>query len=151
MGASSVDLIREPCNSFIYRFLVELVFIQIAMAVQGQRITANCKIIWGNEYEYDLDVDTDDHIYYYCLVKKDYGDRLGPLLTMTGLCRSSDAAWTELDRMLGSWAMQVQRGTPKTKDENKEILGGSRAEHKNVLSQSMDFQEMLKVANAKPA
>lgn len=119
------------------------------MAVQGRRITANCKIIWGNDCDYELDVETDDHIDYYCLVRKDYGDLFGPCLTMTGLCRSSDAAWNELDRMLGLWAMQVQRGTPMTRDENLEIFGGSRGQHKYLLNQIMDFEEKRK--GAKPA
>lgn len=80
-----------------------------------QRMQANCKIIWGNDCEYyDLDEETHDDIHYACLVKKDFGTSLGPPLTMTTFCNSSEAAWTELEEMLELWANQVQltRGTP---------------------------------------
>jgi len=53
---------------------------------------------------------------------------------MTGLCRSSEAACAELDRMLELWAKQVKRGTPMTKDEKLEVFGGPKGEHKNLLS-----------------
>ena len=56
---------------------------------QGQRIEANCKIIWGNDCEHDLDVETDDYVNYMCHVKKDFGDSFGPPLTMTPCCRSN--------------------------------------------------------------
>lgn len=44
------------------------------------------------------------------IVKRDLGTSLGPLLTMTGLCRSSDHAFRELNRMLDAWARQIQGG-----------------------------------------
>src|SRR5271156_4866994 len=82
-------------------------------SAQGQRIEANCMIIWGNDCEYDLDIETDDYVNYMCYVKKDFGDSFGPPLMISSLCRSSEAAWAELDRMLELWAKQVKRGTPK--------------------------------------
>lgn len=109
--------------------------------VQGQRIEANCKVIWGNAFEYDLDIETDDYVNYICFVKKDYGTSFGSPLTMTCVCRSSEAAWAELDRMLRLWARQVQRGTPMTKDESLEIFGGPKGEHKNILSKVIDARE----------
>ncbi|KAH7068508.1 hypothetical protein FB567DRAFT_541209 [Paraphoma chrysanthemicola] len=98
-----------------------------------QRIEANCKIIWGNDSDYDIDAETDDWEYYSCVVKKDYGTAFRPPLTMTGLCPSSDAALAELDRMLGLWAKQVVRGTDMTKDEMLSIFGGRKGEKKGVL------------------
>jgi hypothetical protein len=108
---------------------------------QGQRIEANCKIIWGSNCEYHLNIETDDWVNYICFVKKDFGDSFGPPLTMTSACRSSEAAWAELDRMLELWARQVKRGTPMTKDENLEIFGGPKGEHKHLLSRVMDVFE----------
>lgn len=87
-------------------------------SIRGQRIQANCKIIWGNDSDYELDVENYDWVNYAGVVKKDFGDCFGPPLTMTTLCCSSEAAWNELDRMLRFWAAQVQRGTPMTKDES---------------------------------
>jgi hypothetical protein len=70
---------------------------------RGQRIEANCKIIWGNDSEYDLEMDIDYfHVHYVCL---SFGEIL---LTMTNECNSSEAAWTELDRTLELWANQVK-------------------------------------------
>lgn len=69
-------------------------------SAQGQCIEANCKIIWGDDSEYDLNIETDDEINYACHVKKDFRDSFGPPLTMTSVCRSSEAAWAELDSML---------------------------------------------------
>ena len=108
---------------------------------RGQRIEANCKIIWGNTCEYDLDIETDDFVNYACVVKKDFGISFGPPLTMTSLCPSEESAWAELDRMLRLWAIQVQRGTPMTKHESLEIFGGSRGEHRYILSKVIDYRE----------
>jgi uncharacterized protein YfbU (UPF0304 family) len=81
---------------------------------RGQRIEANCKIIWGNDSEYDLEMDIDYvYVHYVCFVRKDFGLSFGEiLLTMTNECNSSEAAWTELDRMLELWANQVKGRTP---------------------------------------
>lgn len=73
-----------------------------------------------------------------CHVKKDFGDSYGLPLMMTSLCGSEEAAWAELDRVLELWAKQVKRGTPMTKNETLEIFGGSKGEHKRVLSEFMD-------------
>jgi hypothetical protein len=118
-------------------------------STQGQRIEANCKIIWGKSYDYDLDIETDDYINYLCHVKKDFGESYGPLLMMTCLCRSSEAAWAELDRMLELCAEQVVRGTPMTDDKRLEIFGGPKGEHKNILTIFMN--ECRKREGAKPA
>jgi len=95
-------------------------------STQGQRIEANCRIIWGNNCAHDLEIETDDHVNFMCHMERDLGHSFGPPLTMTSFCYSSEAAWAELDRMLGLWAEQVNRGTPMTKDENLEIFGGSK-------------------------
>ncbi|KAF2093975.1 hypothetical protein NA57DRAFT_80980 [Rhizodiscina lignyota] len=110
-------------------------------STQGQRIEANCKTIWGNDCEYDLDIETDDYVNYTCHVKKDFGTSFGPPLAITSLCYSSEAACAELDKMLELWANQVKRGTPMTRDESLEIFGGSKGEHKNLLSKVMDAFE----------
>jgi len=108
---------------------------------QSQRINANCKIIWGN-YDYDIESESDDWLHYMCHVKKDFGDSFGPPLVMTSLCYTSEGAYAELDRMLELWAKQVKRRTPMTKDENLEIFGGSKGEHKKLLGKVMDELEM---------
>ena len=100
--------------------------------VQGQRIQANCEIIWGKG-DYDIDVETDDWEYYSGVVKKDFGTELGPPLTLTGLCQSSEQAWGELDRMLGAWARQRQTGQPMTKDQTLDICGGPNGQNKAIL------------------
>ncbi|KAH7109597.1 hypothetical protein B0J11DRAFT_586451 [Dendryphion nanum] len=114
-------------------------------SAQGQRIEQNCKIIWGNNCEYDLDIETEDHISYICSVKKDFGTSFGPPLMITDVCPSSEAAWKELDRMLNLWAEQVKRGTPMTKEENLEIFGGRRGEQKMILSKFIDILEKREV------
>jgi hypothetical protein len=80
-------------------------------SIRSQRIEENCKIIWGNDCDYDIDLETDDWVEYACVVKKDFGLSFGPPLTLTSLCPSSEAAFSELDRMLELWAKQVKRGT----------------------------------------
>lgn len=117
-------------------------------STQCQRIEANCKTIWGNDCEYDLDIETDDYVNYRCLVKKDFGDSFGPPLTITSLCRSSEAAWAELDKMLELWAKQVKCGMPMTKNETLEIFGGPRGEHRKLLSKVIDAFEKREGAKA---
>ena len=51
--------------------------------------------------------------------------------------------------MLELLAKQVKRGTPMTKDEKLEVFGGSKGEHKKLLSKFMDAFE--KREGAKPA
>lgn len=107
---------------------------------QGRRIEDYCKIIWGNG-DYDLDIETDDWVDYCCHVKKDFGTSFGPPLTMTGLCRSENGAWNELERMLGIWATQAQSGQPMTKDQRMAIFGGSRGEHRKILELFLEEKE----------
>jgi hypothetical protein len=54
---------------------------------------------------------------------------------MTGLCKSDEEAWAELDRMLGVWARQVQSGQPMTKAQRLEIFGGPRGKNKKILEE----------------
>ncbi|KAF4765437.1 hypothetical protein HAV15_003257 [Penicillium sp. str.  len=54
---------------------------------QSQRIQTSCATIWGNG-DYDIDIETDDWVSYYAVVKKDFGDSFGPPLTITGICNS---------------------------------------------------------------
>lgn len=76
-----------------------------AAEAQGERIQANCKIIWGDsEYGYEIEVETDDWTIYQGYVKKDFGLSYGPLLIMTGFCSSDENTWKELDRMLDGMA-----------------------------------------------
>ena len=57
---------------------------------------------------------------------------------MTRLCRSSEAAWAELDRMLESYAQHVKRKMPMTKDESLEVCGGPKGKHKKLLRKFLD-------------
>lgn len=90
---------------------------------RGERIQANCRIIWG-EGDYDLDLETDDWETYWAVVKKDYETSFGPPLIITEICPSDEHAWRELDRMLGVWARQIQSGQPMTAEKSLEIHGG---------------------------
>lgn len=118
-------------------------------SLAGQRIQANCKIIWGDHNDYEFDVETDDNLNYAGYVKVDYGFSFGPPLTMTSLCPSNEAAWAELERMLELWATQVKRGTPMTGDDMLEIFGGRRGEHKRILGMFMDAVEKREEEGAK--
>ncbi|OHF00792.1 hypothetical protein CORC01_03866 [Colletotrichum orchidophilum] len=106
-----------------------------------QRVEANCKIIWGDHFEYDLDCETDDYIHFSYVVKRDFGTSFGPPLTMTGPCGSEEAAFKELDRMLGLWAAQVTRGTPMTREESLKIFGGPRGGQRWILNRVWDTLE----------
>lgn len=113
-------------------------------SAQGQRIHASCEIIWGTG-DYDIDIETDDWTLYMAIVKRDFGISLGPPLTMTGLCRSSNHACRELDRMLGVWARQIQGGQPMTKDAQLEIFGGPNWQNNKT------FERLLAVFDKKEA
>lgn len=108
---------------------------------RSERIEANCKVIWGPDSDYDLDLETDDYVNYACHVKKDFGLSYGPILAMTSLCPSEDAALAELDRMLLIWAEQVKRGTPMTKDETLSIYSGYKGEYTSLISDFMYKKE----------
>lgn len=110
-------------------------------SARGQRIEANCKIIWGDDCAYDLSTETDDFVNYICFVKKDFGLSFGPPLAMTSVCPSETEAWEELDRMLRLWAQQVQSGKPMTKAERLNIFGGRRGQHSMLLSSVLDAFE----------
>lgn len=109
---------------------------------QGERIQANCKIIWGDG-DYDLDIESDNSSYpsHLCFVKRDYGLSFGPALTMTGVCSSSEQAWNELDRMLSLWARQKQSGQPMTRELELEIFGGPHGRDKRIVGQFLDAKE----------
>lgn len=114
---------------------------------QSQRIQASCVTIWGNG-DYDIDIETDDCILYYAVVKKDFGDSFGPPLTITGICNSENHVWRELDRMLGLWARVVQSGQPMTEDQNLEIFGGPNGQNKPILREFMAMMSKKKVGPA---
>jgi hypothetical protein len=101
-----------------------------AANAQWLRMEANCRTIWGNNCDYDFNVETDDYLHYMADVKKDFGLEFGPPLTMTALCPSSEAAWRELDRMLDLMATEVKRGMPMTKEEKLIAFGGPKGQHR---------------------
>jgi hypothetical protein len=107
-------------------------------STQSQRIVANCKLIWGKDDDYDLDIETDDWVTYTCYVKRIVEGVPGPLLMLAMASPSREAAWAELDRMLELQAKVVKRGTPMTKEERLEISGGPRGEYKALLSEVME-------------
>jgi hypothetical protein len=78
-------------------------------SARGQSIEDKCKIIYGNECDYDISFETDDYIDYMCYVRKDFGDRLGPLLTMVWGCPSKEAAAVALERQLDYGVQQIRR------------------------------------------
>lgn len=110
------------------------------MSAQNERVQASCKIIWG-EADYDFDLETDDWVTYAYVVRKDFGSRFGPPLTMTGICNSETHAWEELERMLSVWARQVQSGKPMTKSQSIEIFGGPNWRNSYILGKFIDEAE----------
>jgi hypothetical protein len=106
----------------------------------------NCKTIWGNDFDYSFDIETDDYMNWACHVQKDFGTSFEPPLIMAASCSSEVAAWGELDRMLSSWATQIQSDTPMTKDESLYIFGGPRGEYQSLLNDVMNLAEKKKGA-----
>jgi hypothetical protein len=74
---------------------------------QGERIQNNCRAIWGDG-NYELDIETDNWMDWYCYVRKDYGLSFGDLLWMAGPCNSPEETWGELDRGLAARAQHVK-------------------------------------------
>ncbi|KAJ5959467.1 uncharacterized protein N7479_006617 [Penicillium vulpinum] len=107
---------------------------------QGQRIQASCVTIWGKG-DYEIDIETEDRMSYYAVVKKDFGSSFGPPLTMTGECNSQEHVWKELDRMLGLWARVEQSGQPMTEYQRLEIFGGPNGQNKPILRQFFEEQK----------
>ncbi|KAH7401418.1 hypothetical protein BKA66DRAFT_565058 [Pyrenochaeta sp. MPI-SDFR-AT-0127] len=77
------------------------------------RIKANCKIIWGADMDFDIEIETDDHYYFQTFVREDRGLEFGPILTMSPLYHGSETAWRELDIMLSGSAENVKRKKQK--------------------------------------
>ena len=67
---------------------------------------------------------------------------------MTRLYNSNEQAWRELDRMLSTWASQVQTGRPMTRDKKLEIFGGPKGQSKAALTQ---FLSLLEKRGIEPA
>ena len=104
----------------------------MSSTTRGQQIQVYCEIIWGKA-DYDIDIETDDWVSYVGIVKKDFGTAFGPPLTITGLCKSSEHVWKELDRMLGTWARHKQTGLPMTNDQKLDIFGGPYGQNRGIL------------------
>ncbi|KAK4111473.1 hypothetical protein N656DRAFT_780764 [Canariomyces notabilis] len=79
---------------------------------RAERIEANCKIIWGDDKEYDIFHETDDYVYYICyvrtIIQKNRFPDPGPVLVQSPMCPSEAEAWTELDKMLAIGAKNVK-------------------------------------------
>jgi hypothetical protein len=101
---------------------------------------ANCKKIWGADKDFDLNIDYEEGFDKDCAcsVREDHGLSFGPWLTMTNWCSGPDAAWNELDRMLGLWARQVESGRPMTREERLDIFSGPSGEYREFLGRFMD-------------
>ncbi|KAA8565169.1 hypothetical protein EYC84_010909 [Monilinia fructicola] len=92
---------------------------------RGETLLANCRSVWSDG-DYELDVETDDYECWQGMVRKDYGNALGGLLTMTPLCDLEENAWAHLGMMWRAFAGQEQSGRALTKEQNLRIFGGSR-------------------------
>lgn len=86
------------------------------MAQTSSKIDANCKIIWGADTDYEIDIETDDHETWYCYVKRDLGTSFGPVLVAT-FSNSSKGAWGELERMLDIKASQKLSAASKSEGQ----------------------------------
>jgi hypothetical protein len=82
---------------------------------RGERIQANCKIIWGADKDFDLNNETDDYEYYQAHVQEDRGDSFGIPLVMTMFMQRGRSRRNELDRMLAHMARSVQSEQTTTK------------------------------------
>jgi hypothetical protein len=70
-------------------------------AAQGERIQEYCTILWEEgDYGYDLEIETDDHVYYQAFIRKDNGYSFGDPAMATMLCKSADRACDELEMRL---------------------------------------------------
>ena len=104
---------------------------------QGQRIQANCKVIWGDG-DYDFDIETNDWVNWQCIVKINFGDAYEPLLTMTQLYNSKERAYSELDKMLDVWARQGWRGLPMTKKQKLDLSCGTNSQSRDAVEQFLN-------------
>lgn len=99
---------------------------------RSEHFQANCEITWGKG-DYDINIETDDYETFWAVLRKEFDNELGPVLTITGLCDSPEHTLAELDRMLFALAKQVQSGQPMTKEESLDIFGGPKGQNKPIL------------------
>jgi hypothetical protein len=77
----------------------------------AERVEANASIIWpGQGRSFELDFETDDHVYWSCVLLELCGDpgqgQWFEPRTMTGLYQSTERAAQALDKELADWAGQ---------------------------------------------
>jgi hypothetical protein len=78
---------------------------------RGQRIQEYCTILWGkSDSGYDLDIETDHHMYYQGFIRKDNGYCFGPPIIATMLCSSADKAYDEMEKELAFYCKQKSSG-----------------------------------------
>ncbi|KAK8097506.1 hypothetical protein PG984_016645 [Apiospora sp. TS-2023a] len=80
-------------------------------STQGERIVANCEIIWGKDTMYDLEEESNDEDTCLVFVRRDYGTRFGAPLVMS-MKNTSAKAWDDMDRMLALRAREVLSAQP---------------------------------------
>jgi hypothetical protein len=76
---------------------------------RAQRIEANASIIWpGQGRSFEIEFETDDNIYWSCVLQELCGDPFNGLSlvprTMTGYYGSTERAVQALDKELEDWA-----------------------------------------------
>jgi hypothetical protein len=110
---------------------------------QHDQFIENCKKMWGDHCDFDIDYETYDHVHYYGYVKENLGDRYGQIRLATSSAMGTDGAWNEPNRMLRLLVEQNETGLPVTKEKELEIYGGPHGEHGEMLSKFMDQMEAL--------
>jgi len=104
----------------------------------GKRIQDYCRIIWGDG-DYDLNIETDDHVSWVYYVQRDFGTSFGSPLTATNPRASPEAAGVELERMLGAWACQRLTGQPMTRAQHIDIFGGPKPTDRSTAEWALDL------------
>lgn len=78
---------------------------------RGERIQEYCTILWGkSENGYDMDVETDDCANYIGFIRKDNGYNFGTPLMATGLYKSADRVYDELEKELAFYCKHKSNG-----------------------------------------
>lgn len=76
---------------------------------QWQRIQASCKIIWGVDLTFDIEVeDCDDDDHYLIFVREDRGTKFGPAVTALGPIKGYSHAWNKLEELVARMEQAVE-------------------------------------------
>ena len=87
-----------------------------ALGARNQEYSTN--LSGQSDSGYDLDIETDDHVYYQGFIRKDDGYSFGPPIMATVLCNSEDKAYDELEKELAFYCKRKSSGKWTSSQEN---------------------------------